>query len=581
MVSLGAEKAPNVLLILTDDQGFGDVGFQGNPYLRTPHLDALAEGGIRFEHFLASSTCSPSRASLLTGRHEFRNQVTHTIEGRYLLRADAPTMAEAFQAAGYSTAIFGKWHLGDTGLFHPLRRGFDESLLIGGGAIGQTLDYWGNTMFDPHLEHNETWKPFAGYATNILVDAAIEWTASADGQPWFCYLALNAPHTPLQVADNYIEPYLAMGLPERLARFYGMIENLDGQLGLFFETLRKRGELENTIIIFLGDNGTSLGGDPQEGEFNGGLRGTKASAYQGGVRVPAVFAWEGRFPEGKVVETLAGLIDVWPTLAELCNLADAAPSFPWEGRSLAPLLHKGSQTDCWEDRFFYTHVARWPSGTPLGELPFRNSSIRNQRYSLVNGVELYDLYNDPGETIDLSAKHEKVADLMREAYLDWWESVIEDIKHVQPFLLGGEDNRSIHLTCMDWHPSLSIDESLPNWLWQQSTLAVWASGKMVDDTDGAVGGWLIDVAESGRYHFTLRKLPSAAGELGAFDAGEWRLAGCQFAVVHAVSAGDKRIDFEAEIKAGPLFLEFLIDGQRQEGRPIGAYFCRITQIVSE
>jgi arylsulfatase A-like enzyme len=567
-------RRPNVLIVLSDDQGLGDVGFLGNPYLRTPNLDAMAAEGVTFKHFLASPTCSPSRAALMTGRHEFQSGVTHTIEGRNLLRDGMPLLSEAFRAAGYRTAIFGKWHLGDTPSFHPQDRGFDHSLLIGGGAVGQTPDFWGNTMFDPHLEENRGWRQFDGYGTDVLVFEALRWMREG-GEPWFCYLPLNAPHVPLQIGKEWIQPYRSMGLPERLARFYGMIENLDAQLGWLLSQLRGDGSLEETVVVFLGDNGTALGGDPKPGEFNAGLRGTKASPYQGGVRVPAIFFGPGRIAEGVETDTLAGLIDIFPTLAELSGL-DPQSFGPLEGLSLAPILLSGETPVDWPDRFLFTHVARWPSGTPVEELPYRMSSIRDQRFSLVNGVELYDLVADPGESSDVAETYPEHRNRLLAAYDGWWQSVAGKIGILQPFLLGRKGDGAALLTCMDWQPSRVTGEPLPRRLWEQSTLAAWASGRRVDDVDGAVGGWMVQVETPGEYKLSVRQLPEAAGEKGAFREGELIVAIGEREFRAEIAAGDLFVEMVVDIPLGKVFFEPVLTGQRADGRLQGAYFCLVT-----
>lgn len=568
-----ARPRPNVLLILTDDQGFGDAGFQGNPVLRTPNLDALAAGGVVFTDFLASPTCSPTRAALLTGRHEFRSGVNHTIEGRNILRDGLPTMADAFRQAGYRTAIFGKWHLGEPRPFHPLDRGFQHALLVGGGAAGQTPDFWGNTMFDPHLQENGDWKPFQGYMTHIFVTEMLRWIQRDKGA-WFCYVPLNAPHVPLQVSEKWAAPYLAKGLPERLAKFYGMISNLDSEVGRLLEELKKTGESENTIVIFLGDNGTALGGDPQPGEYNGGLRGTKGSAYQGGMRVPAVFSWPGHFPAGRRVNTLAGMCDILPTLGQFCDLdLDAMPAS--DGRSLAPVLLSGKQPSDWADRFIPTHVARWPSGTPVGKLPFLNSSIRNQRHSLVNGSELYDLENDPGETRDLSKEKPETLEKLRAAQLAWWEEVRDSAIASQPFLIGRAGQGPVELTCMDWSPSRATGEPLPVGAWEQESLREWTAGREFEGVDGAIGGWTVEVETPGTYELELRQRPHASKETAPFSQGTAELEIDGKKSTAAVEAGDPVIRLRAELTAGPHFLEPLITGQRPSGNPQGAYFCRV------
>lgn len=567
---------PNVLVILTDDQGFGDAGFNGNPVLKTPNLDALAKRGVVFTDFLASPTCSPSRAALLTGRHEFRSGVTHTIEGRNVLRAGLPTMADAFRRAGYRTAIFGKWHLGEPHPFHPLDRGFQHALLVGGGATGQTPDFWDNTMFDPHLQENGVWKPFRGYMTGIFVEEALRWIRQ-DKEPWFCYLPLNAPHVPLQISDEWAAPYLAEGLSGRLAKFYGMISNLDAEVGRLLAELEKNGGAENTIVVFLGDNGTALGGDPQPGEFTGGLRGTKGSAYQGGVRVPAVFSWPGHFPADRRVNTLAGLCDVLPTLGQLCQLDLESMPTP-DGRSLAPILLSEKPPADWPDRFLHTHVARWSSGTPAEELPFRNSSIRNQRHSLVNGTELYDLENDSGETKDISGEHPEIRDRLRAAHLAWWDGVRDSAMSPQPFVIGLAGQEPVELTCMDWSPSRATNEPLPPGAYEQEFVREWTAGRSFQKVDGGTGGWMVHVETAGPYEFELRQRPADAPDPFPFSEGTATLEvdGKKFST--AVLKGDTVIRLRAELPAGPAFLEPLVTGQRPSGKSQGAYYCKISPL---
>lgn len=568
-----ATERPNVLLVMTDDQGFGDAGFQGNPILKTPHLDALAASGVRFTDFLASPTCSPSRAALMTGRHEFRSRVTHTIEGRNILQAGVPTMADAFAKAGYRTGIFGKWHLGETSPFHPLDRGFQHALLVGGGATGQTSDFWGNTMFDPHLQENREWKPFKGYMTDIFVEEALQWIRSGK-QPWFCFLPLNAPHEPLQIGDEWVKPYLDAGLPETLAKFYGMIANLDSELGQMLAELAKDGLERETIVIFLGDNGTAFGGAPRPEFFNGGLRGTKGCAYQGGVRIPAVFSWPGHFPADRTVNTLGSLYDILPTLAEACSL-DLSGFPPIDGRSLLPILLAGQQPADWTDRIVPTHVGRWNSGTPEDQIGLHTSSVRNQRYSLVDGTELFDLQADPGQTKDIAAANPEITKTLRQAHQDWWESVRAQALSIQPLVLGLPGQTTVDFTCMDWQPSRATKEPLSLGAWNQENLAAWLEGKQALGSDGAIGGWLVEVKTPGKYILELRQRPPEAPEPKPFKKGEARLDIAGKTIKTEVAAGTECIRLEVELPAGEVFLEPVIDGQRPSGLPQGAYFCRV------
>ena len=568
-----SKSRPNVLLILTDDQGFGDAAFQGNPNLKTPNLDALAASGVRFTDFIASPTCSPTRAALMTGRHEFRSSVTHTIEGRNLLRAGVPIMADAFKKAGYRTGIFGKWHLGESSVFHPNDRGFDHSLLIGGGGVGQTPDYWGSTMFDPYLQENGEWKPFKGYMTDVFVSEAQRWIEK-DKKPWFCYIPLNAPHGPHQISDEWAAPYRAMGLKEEVAKFYGMIANIDAQVGKLLESFAKNGLDRNTVVIFMGDNGSSMA------DFSGGLRASKACPYQGGVRVPAVFSWEGRFPAGSTVNTLAGMYDVLPTLGEICGL-DLSKFPKTDGRSLLPILIAGKQPADWTDRTIPMHVARWPSGTTVDKLPFKSSSIRNQRYSLVNGKELYDLQADPGESKDISKENPEVSESLRATYLEWWDGVKGDALTLQPLFMGRPGQGPVELTLMDWQPSQTTKEPLNGGAGcSQDIVKAWISGGKAAGVDGATGGWMMHNETAGNYELEIRQHPVGVGDDTPFSEGEATLdiGGEHFA--QKIAKGDVVVRMNVEIPAGDLFFEPLISGQRPSGKPQGAYFCRIAPVAA-
>ncbi len=560
---------PNVLLILTDDQGFGDVAFQGNPCLKTPNLDALAAGGVRFTDFVASPTCSPTRAALMTGRHEFRSLVTHTIEGRNILRAGVPIMADAFKQAGYRTGIFGKWHLGESRLFHPRDRGFDHALLIGGGGVGQTPDYWGSTMFDPYLQENGQWKPYKGYMTDIFVSEAQRWIEK-DNKPWFCYMPLNAPHSPHQISDEWVAPYRAMGLKEDVAKFYGMIANIDAQVGKLLESFAKEGLDRDTVVIFMGDNGSSMA------DFTGGLRGSKACPYQGGVRVPAVFSWKGRFPAGSTVNTLAGMCDVLPTLGEICGL-DLSMFPKSDGRSLLPILLAGKQPADWTDRTIPVHVARWPSGTTVDKLSFRGSSIRNQRYSLVNGKELYDLQADPGESKDISKENPDVSESLRATYLEWWNGVKDDALTLQPLFMGLPGQGPLELTLMDWQPSRTTKEPLDGGAGcSQDVVKSWISSGKSGRVDGATGGWMMKNEKAGKYEVEIRQHPAGVGADSPFSEGEVTLniGGKNF--TQKIAKDDVVVRMDVDFPAGELFFEPVISGQRPSGKPQGAYFCRIS-----
>ncbi len=426
---------PNIVIVMTDDQGYGELGCHGNPVLRTPNLDRLHAQSLRFTAFHVSPTCSPTRAALLTGRHEFRSGVTHTILERERLSLDAVTLADVLRGAGYATGIFGKWHLGDETEYLPDRRGFGTVFIHGGGGIGQSYpgscgDVPGNRYHDPIVWQDGHLEQTRGYCTDVFMDRAIHWIRGqrAAGRPFLAYITPNAPHAPHVVpSEDWVAPYRELGLPEALAAYYAMIGHFDAALGRLLGALDERDQASDTLVVFLTDNGHSVA----EG-FNAGMRGTKGTPYEGGTRVPCFWRWPGRVPAGVDCAALTAHLDVFPTLAAL---AGADPG-PWvrqiEGRSLVPLLEDPSAP--WPDRLLVTHVGRWDSGEAEASR-FRSCAIRDARFKLVDGMELYDLANDPAEREDVSGRHPDVVDRLRVAYGVWWDSVLPSTR-VNEWALG-------------------------------------------------------------------------------------------------------------------------------------------------
>jgi arylsulfatase A-like enzyme len=421
-------RRPNIIFILTDDQGYGDMSCHGNPVLKTPNIDRLHNEGVRFSDFHVSPTCAPTRSALMTGRHEFRNGVTHTILERERLTLKATTIAQLLKGAGYTTGIFGKWHLGDEAEYQPNRRGFDEVFIHGAGGIGQTYegscgDAPGNTYFNPAILHNGKFEKTQGYCTDVFFAQATKWMESVKGkQPFFAYIALNAPHAPLQVRPEDEARY-ADKVPASAAKFFGMIANIDDNLGQLLAKLAAWGLEQNTLVIFMNDNGGTAGVNV----FNAGMRGSKASPWLGGTRAASFWRWPGTLKPAEV-DKLAGHIDFFPTLAEIAGVKlSGALVQQVEGRSLVPLLQE--PTAPWPDRVLVTHVGRWEWGQVAGA-KFRNCSIRNTRWQMVcvspagqRNWQLFDVKADPGEKTNVAAEHAEVVKELEAAYDRWWDSV--------------------------------------------------------------------------------------------------------------------------------------------------------------
>lgn len=422
---------PNILFILTDDQGYGDISAHGNPILKTPHLDRLHSESVRFIDFHVSPTCSPTRSALLTGRHEFFNGVTHTIFERERLSLDAITLAEVLRDAGYATGIFGKWHLGDEDDYQPHRRGFDEVFIHGAGGIGQSYqgscgDAPGNSYFDPVIWHNDQFVKTDGFCTDVFFDQASMWMEQQrqSEKPFFAYIATNAPHAPYTARPEDAALYAEAVSDERTAHFFGMIHNIDENVGRTLKRLNEWGIAKNTLVVFMNDNGTAAG----HKVFNAGMRGAKATVWMGGTRASSFWHWPGTLAPGDRSQ-LTAHIDFFPTIAEIAGakLTEKAKS-QVQGRSLVPLLSDSSAK--WPDRFFVSHLGRWPKLADPNQSKYRMSAVRNSRWTLISPEgdqepdwQLFDLSNDPGQKKNVLLEYPEVAGQLSEVFEDWWQSV--------------------------------------------------------------------------------------------------------------------------------------------------------------
>jgi len=579
---------PNVVLVMTDDQGYGDLGCHGNTMIRTPNLDRLYRESVRFTDFHVDPTCSPTRAALMTGRYSTRTGVWHTVMGRSLMYDDEVTIADVFSSAGYRTGIFGKWHLGDNHPMRPQDRGFDHWVIHGGGGIGQTPDFWGNRYIDDHYQtggpDGDRWQPFEGYCTDVFFEEAIRFIDRPDAGPFFVYLPTNVPHSPYIVPEKYKTHYLERGVTEPMASFYGMIENCDQNIGRLIEHLNRTGRAENTIFIFMTDNGTAAGistavagSEPETWSgFNAAMRGVKGSPYEGGHRVPLFVRWPsgdigGNIGGGRDVDTLTAHIDLLPTLVELCELP-FEPTHEIDGVSLASLMRPTA--DERSDRSPQGNVltgadTRWPERTLFvhtqrEEIPpkWRSSSVMSGKWRLVNGGELYDLSTDPGQADDVAARHPEVVARLRGEYEAWWRSLQPAFSRYGYIRIGTEHENPVRFTCMDWHaPTV---QEIP---WDQS---------QIDRMPAVNGWWMIDVATPGRYRVTLRhKPPQAKFPLRATRA---MIRFGDSEVITDVAGGMTEVTLEIDLPVGPIRFETeLTDEPSSQSR--GSFFVEIHHVA--
>lgn len=484
-------EKPNVILIMVDDQGYGDLSCLGNEHIQTPNLDQLHKVSARFTDYHVSPTCAPTRAAILTGHHSNRTGVWHTVNGRSLLLERETTMAQVFKENGYSTAIFGKWHLGDNYPFRPQDKGFEEVLVHGGGGVGQTVDHWDNDYFDDTYLHNSKSEKFEGYCTDIWFESAKKFIEQKKDQPFFCYLSTNAAHSPYFVEDKYAAPYQNNeNIPN--AAFYGMISNIDENIGKLVDYLTSIKLMDNTILIFTTDNGTAAGAKVEGHRLDGfvvkgnnaGMRGIKASMYEGGHRVPLFIHWKnGGISTGKDINELTAHYDIFPSLVDLCQLT-ISPETKFDGQSLVPLI-KGNKAG-FEDRIVITNSQR----IEIPE-PWRRTALMQANWRLINGTELYDLDTDPEQRNNIAEQHPEKMQELKAAYDDWWSEISPTYNDQPHIIIGHEKDNPTTLYCHDWHT-----ESVSPWHQRHIRTGY---------TDN--GHWMLKIAESGTYKFKLRRWP--------------------------------------------------------------------------
>ncbi len=436
-----AGSRPDIILVLTDDQGMGDLSCMGNRILRTPHLDRLYEQSTRFADFHVSPTCAPTRAAMMSGRYPFEVGVSHTIMQRERLSPNVVTFPEALQKAGYKTGLFGKWHLGDGDAYLPQNRGFDEVLMHGAGGIGQYGfgDFQENAKdkyFDNVLLHNDTIVKTEGFCTDLFFRAALAWTREqVDAkQPFLAYIALNAPHGPLIAPEKYKKRFLDEGYDQSTAGRYGMIENIDDNMGLLMGKLEEWQVLDNTLVIFMTDNGMAMKSIRKKGRdriipCNAGLRGHKDSNWEGGTHVPAFWYWRGVLGEGVDIPALTAHIDLYRTFCALAGAEIPESALPPHGRSLLPLLETPNAE--WPDRMLFSHRGRWGGGgkgkKTRALAKYYGASVRTPRWRLVfamdsKGPWLSDISSDPGEKRNLADAYPEVVEELKAEFDRWWDS---------------------------------------------------------------------------------------------------------------------------------------------------------------
>jgi arylsulfatase A-like enzyme len=554
---------PNVLIVLTDDQGMGDFSCYGNPVLKTPNLDHLREQCVRFTDFHVAPMCTPTRGELMTGQDAVRNGATSVTGGRSFMRTGIPTLPEVFAAAGYRTGLFGKWHLGDNYSHRPMDRGFQEALYIRGWGFTSAPEF-ANALWDGRYFHNGVEKRFTGYCTDFWFERAKAWMKERHdaGQPFLCYLPLNAPHIPLDAPKKYTAPYDKLQLPapdkysyngEGPAKFFGMIANIDENMERLDAFLRETGLRDNTILVFFTDNGGTAGIKV----WNAGLRDGKTTFYDGGHRVPCWVRWPaGGFVEPRDLATPTQVQDLFPTLLELCGLK-APASARFDGLSLAGLLRGQGQLP---DRKLVVQYSR-------AKLTKWESAVVWNQWRLVHGTELYDMAADRAQANDVAAQHPEVLAQLRAHYESWWKGLEPLSGGFVRTSLGAEAQPVVNLSSSDWQ-----DEYVDN------------SRHIRQANGGPRGGpWNVVVERAGEYEISVRRWPAevdtALTARNGAPSKALPIAGAKLTVAGQeqsakAEAGAKAVTFHAKLPAGPTRLQaWFVDG---EGKDLcGAFFATV------
>ena len=559
-VAAAVATQPNVVIILTDDHGFGELGVTGNPLVRTPQIDRFAAQSVSLTNFHVMPVCSPTRAGLMTGRYNYRTGVTDTFMGRSLLDPSETTVAQMFAAGGYRTGIFGKWHLGDNYPMRAMDKGFQESLVLNGGGLAQPgdppdpVDERG-AYFNATLRHNGRWMKTRGYVSDVITDAAIRFITQEKERPFLVYLPFNCPHSPHQVPDEYRRHYPASafrsaafpsaGHPmasnqnnDDLGRVYGMVENIDDNVGRLLAKLDELKLADNTIVVLFSDNGCQ-----KHNGYNAGFQGWKGTPFEGGIHQFCFVRWPEHLRAGQGVDRIAAHIDLAPTLLDLCAVSKPA-AVKFDGVSLAPLLR--GQAGAWPDRtlFFQWHRGDAPDR-------YRGFAARSQDWKLVQPVgaggarwdgkpqfQLYDMAHDPLELHDVAAEHADIVAQLKTRYDAWFTDVTGARDYAVPprIFIGASQENPVLLTRQDWRGQTGTGARI------------------------GLGYWDVNVVERGGYNVKLRFDAAKA-------AGEATLTCGDTSARTKIAAGASECDFKnVSLPSGPRRLEArLITGADTRG----------------
>lgn len=582
-----ASPRPNVIIVMTDDQGYGEFSCHGNPIARTPNIDRLASQSIRLTDFHVAPMCTPTRGQLLTGLDAFRNGAINVSSGRTLLRPELETIADVFRHAGYRTGLFGKWHLGDNYPFRPEDRGFDETLWFPSSHINSVPDFWDNDYFDDTYIRNGQRIKYQGYCTDLFFREAIRWMdCKEDNKPFLLYLPLNAAHWPWFVPEEYRErvrhemqgrenviKHLPKRRREALVSFLAMGANIDDNIGRLDQFLSQSDLMDDTVVVFLTDNGSTMG----PSYFNAGMRGSKTTLWEGGHRVPCFIRWpRGGLGMPREIAELTHVQDLLPTLAELASVRELPTQL--DGASLVPIL-RGDESSL-ADRMLVINYSRMPGmkvsyTTSHPALPHRDgAAVLWKRWRLLENRALYNLDKDPRQERDVAASHPAVVQRLRSHLDRWWAGLEESVAEPQRVIIGSPAENPSRLTACEWL-DVFVDQQV------QIRRGVARNGT-----------WHLQVDRPGHYDITLRRwpkesslrldegVPAVAVSDGTYVAGtalpitHGRVRIGTFDAERSPEAEGRSIRFATKLDAGPIELKtWFLDAAGNE--ICGAYYVTL------
>jgi arylsulfatase A-like enzyme len=601
-IKIHAQK-PNVIVILTDDQGYGDFSINGNPLIKTPNIDKLGYSATRFTDFHVAPMCTPTRSQLMTGQDAMRNGAINVSSGRSLMDPSLKTMANVFKDAGYATGLFGKWHLGDNYPHRPEDRGFDEAIWFPSSHLNGVSDYWDNDYFDDFYNHNGRREKFNGYCTDVFTSEAINWMQKKtdNDEPFFTFLPMNAAHWPPFVPDEYrkparealnanpevleklskakLNPYYGKDINEAMVTFLAMGLNIDENIGKLMEYLESDGLLENTIVVFFTDNGSSFG----RHYYNAGMKGGKQELFEGGHRVPLFIKGpESIVGRPKVIDELTHVQDLLPTLASSIGVTELPQKM--DGVNLLPLM-KGEVSEL-DDRMLVVNFTKTPGRVNFPDedipdnwaKPFKErGAVLWEKWRYLNDKTLFDVSKDPHEDNDIASEHPEIVAKMNGHLNTWWEDVKDDANTIHLVTIGSPKENPIMLSACDWY-NIFVDQQ-----------------KQVRKGDKKSGYWHVEVDQSGTYEFEMRRWPVESG-YGLNDAiSETQVtdgilpAGVAFPIASAriivgdqeqsakVYPNDKSARFTFELDAGKTSIITFFD-DAQGDRIVGAYYLYVKHI---